>query len=124
MTIFSCSSAHLSSKEKYPFISCDSKFAFNNYNFLNADPLFLSDLLNKHKNSKKLGDHPMVVIDAIPYVFCNEASLSSLPISVSEIAEISVLHGEIAIELYGPQARDGLILVTSKSYEDDPEKKT
>ena len=61
----------------------------------------------------------MVVIDAVPYVKCSKGKLTTLPLSKPGIQEIAVLEGEKAVPLYGEQAENGLVLITSKSYEEN-----
>lgn len=52
----------------------------------------------------------MVVLDGIP----RYSSLGAVDINVEEIAQISILKDASAVALYGSQARNGVIIITTK----------
>ena len=111
-TLLSCKAS------KIDFVKCDSEFAFTSDYLIEPNDKFLSNIINDQLSGGKIGQNPMVVIDAIPYINCSKGKIRNLPITKSEIAEISVLDGENSVPLYGKQAIDGVILITTKSYED------
>ena len=119
LLIFLGLTAYLSCKtSQTPIIKCNSEHAFTSNYEIKGDSEFLRSIISGQIESGVLGKEPMVVIDAVPYVKCNKGKIDELPITKSEISEISVLDAEQSILLYGKQANNGLILITSKDYED------
>jgi len=98
-------------------IKCNSEYAFSSNYEIEGDSEFLLNLVKSQIENGYLGNEPMIVIDAVPYVRCAEAKMITLPISKSEISDISVLESHEAVPIYGKQANGGLVLITSKEYE-------
>lgn len=97
-------------------IKCTSEFGFRSDYLIEGNDRFLKQFIREQTEKGVIGNSPMLVIDAIPYIKCNSGKINVLPISKSEVAEIAVLDGEQSSILYGKQAREGLILITTKSY--------
>ena len=94
--------------------SCEShKYLLKDEN--NKDKKFL---INKIKEAKSNGqissEHPIIVVDGVPYRYNVELKKSKLNLSKSDIQKIDILKKNVGIALYGDIASDGVLIVYKK----------
>lgn len=103
---------------QFQTIKCNSELAFTSNYILKDNDSLVQDIIKGQLEKNVLGENPMIVLDAISYIKCNEGGIKHIPISKPEISEISVLGGSQAVPLYGKQASSGIVLITSKAFDE------
>ena len=84
---------------------------------------YLIEYINKLSAQGDISKKPMIVIDGKPFRFDKELKNDRLPISQNDIGEIILLDREIGITMYGDYAKNGVLLIATKSYLDKKEPK-
>lgn len=79
------------------------------------DKAYLIDYIDKLVKYKTIKKHPLIVIDGKPYRYDVELKESKLPLAKDEIAEIVIADREKAKKIFGEPAKNGVLLITTKS---------
>ena len=97
----------------FVFIGCVP----NRYVLLNdiENKNFLIDVIKDYQKQGLVGNKPIIVLDGIPHRYNYELKDSTLSITKNEIETIEVLKKDAANQIYGQYAKDGVILITTKT---------
>ena len=79
------------------------------------DSKFLINTIKKSSASGEVKRKPIIVIDGKPYRYDYELKTEGLQISKKDIKQIDILKKDVGVEIYGEYAKDGVIIVTTKS---------
>jgi hypothetical protein len=79
------------------------------------DKRFLVNTIKKSSSSGEIQKKPIIVVDGTPYRYDYELKSKGLPFSKNDIKQIDILKKDVGIKVYGDYAKDGVILVTTKS---------
>ncbi len=103
------------------FVVLFSACATNRYLLLDKDQdkNFLVEYIDNLAKQKKITEHPVIVLDGKPYRFDVELKKNKLSISKNDIEKIEWLKDEAAQRIFGEPAKNGVLLITTKS----PQKK-
>lgn len=85
----------------------------------NEDKFFLSKQIKEQRKKGLISSKPIIVIDGVPHRFDKELKENELKISKSEIKKIDIVKAEAATKVYGEDAQDGVILITTKEPKDN-----
>ena len=110
----------------FVFVFILSSCTSNRYVLLdnNEDKDFLKELIKEYKQTLGILNKPIIVLDGIPYRYSHELKEKPLPITKSDIKEINVLKNKVGRRIYGEFAKDGVILITTKTKEETKVKPT
>jgi hypothetical protein len=86
------------------------------------DSKFLVKTIKKSSNSGEIARKPIIVVDGTPYRYDHELKTKGLQISKNEIKDLVILKKDAGVEIYGDNAKDGVILLTTKSGSDNDNK--
>jgi hypothetical protein len=94
-----------------------SSCSFNRYLLTDKgkDSKFLINTIKKSSNTGEIDRKPIIVVDGTPYRYDYELKSKGLQISKNEIEKIEILKKDVGIKIYGDNAKDGVILLTTKS---------
>jgi hypothetical protein len=79
------------------------------------DKKFLIQTIKNSSNTGEIQKKPIIVLDGKPYRYNYELKSQKLQISKNDIQKIEVLKKKVGIEIYGDYARDGVIVLTTKT---------
>lgn len=84
------------------------------------DNRFLIDLIKESSKTGKIGKKPIIVVDGVPKRFDYELKSKRLQFSKNDIENIDILKKDIGIKIYGDFAKEGVLVLTTKSKPDKP----
>ncbi len=71
-----------------------------------------------------ISEKPLVVLDGVPYRYEVELKDARLPIKSEDVAKIQVIDYEMGMQIYGEYASGGVLLITTKSFEQEQDKES
>lgn len=79
------------------------------------DKRFLIDAIKEASKTGEMSQKPMIVIDGIPYRYDKELKNKRLQLTKNDIKQIDKVKKDVGIKIYGDAAKEGLLLITTKS---------
>lgn len=76
---------------------------------------FLIDLIKDYSKQGLVGRKPIIVLDGIPHRYNYELKDSSFSFVKNDVETVEILKEEAANRIYGRFAKDGVILITTKT---------
>lgn len=83
-----------------------------------ADRKFLVNIIKESSKYGEIQKKPIVVVNGTPYRYNHELKSTGLQVSKKEIKNIEVLKKEVGLGIYGESAKDGVLLLTTRSNAD------
>ncbi|MBN2814343.1 MAG: hypothetical protein JXQ80_09715 [Bacteroidales bacterium] len=80
-----------------------------------ADRKFLINIIKESSKYGEIQKKPVIVVNGTPYRYDNELKNNGLQVSKKEIKNVEVLKKEVGIGIYGESAKDGVLLLTTRS---------
>jgi hypothetical protein len=76
---------------------------------------FLIEYIDNLAKEKKITKHPIIILDGEQYRYDGELKKNKLPILKNDIIKIDLLKNEAAQKVFGESAKNGVLLITTKS---------
>lgn len=94
----------------------------NRYILLDKDQNknFLIERIYNLAKEKIITKHPIIVLDGKAYRYGVELKKNKLPISKNDILKIDALKNEAAQRVFGESAKNGVLLITTRSSQKKP----
>jgi hypothetical protein len=91
--------------------------SFNRYLLTDKgkDSKFLINTIKKSSGSGEIDRKPIIVVDGTPYRYDYELKTKRLQISKSEIKDLEILKKDVGVKIYGDNAKNGVIILTTRS---------
>lgn len=86
------------------------------------DKRFLVTTIKESIKTGEVKKKPIIVIDGKPYRYDFELKNDRLQISKRDIENIEILKNNVGIRIYGEFAKDGVLIVTTKIYNNNDPK--
>jgi hypothetical protein len=82
---------------------------------IGKDRRFLVAAIDKAAKTGEISQKPMIVVDGIPYRYDKELKNNRLQLGKKDIKQIDIVKKDVAIKIYGDEAKSGLLLITTKT---------
>lgn len=94
-----------------------SSCSFNRYLLTDKgkDSKFLINTIKESSATGEINRKPIIVVDGKPYRYDYELKSGGLQLSKNDVQKLEIVKKEIGMQIYGDQAKDGVILLTTKS---------
>lgn len=79
------------------------------------DKRFLLEAIKEASKTGEMSQKPMIIVDGIPYRYDKELKNKRLQLTKNDIKQIDRVKKEVGIKIYGDDAKEGLLLITTKS---------